>query len=317
MPVLGICRGLQVINVARGGTLHQHLPDVVGHDGHAPAPGAFGSHAVRVEPGSRLSQILGRDGADLTITTPTHHHQAVDKLGSGLIATAWARGRHDRGVRARRTAADGPFLVAVQWHPEAGDDPQPVPRVGRGRARSRRRPRSRLTAPARRIAPSWDTMSHDRCAPGGCRSGKPTPARMYDYFLGGTSNFPADRELGDRLKALVPEIGDSAWANRSFHQRAARGWRSHGVTPVHRHRRRAAHPGQHARPGAAGHARRSRGVRGQRPDGAGARHRAARRVREHEDHHGRPPRSRGRAEPPGPARADRPRRAHRPADDRR
>ena len=122
LPVLGICRGMQVINVARGGTLHQHLPDVVGNASHAPVSGAFGSHAVRVETGSRLSQILGRDGADLSFATPTHHHQGVDKLGSGLIATAWAE---DGTIEAFEPdqGGDGPFLVAVQWHPEAGDDP--------------------------------------------------------------------------------------------------------------------------------------------------------------------------------------------------
>jgi putative glutamine amidotransferase len=122
LPVLGICRGLQVINVARGGTLHQHLPDVVGHEGHAPVRGAFGAHAVRVAPGSRLSQILGRDEVDLSLSTPTHHHQGADKLGSGLTATAWAQ---DGTVEAFELdgAGDGYFLVAVQWHPEAGDDP--------------------------------------------------------------------------------------------------------------------------------------------------------------------------------------------------
>jgi hypothetical protein len=65
--------------------------------------------------------------------------------------------------------------------------------------------------------------------PAGVDPGKPTPARMYDYFLGGTNNFEVDRELGERLKALVPEIGDSAWANRSFHQRAARWMADHGL----------------------------------------------------------------------------------------
>jgi putative glutamine amidotransferase len=119
VPVLGICRGLQVINVARGGTLHQHLPDVVGHEDHAPAPGVYGAHPVRVSPGTRLGQIL--DGEE--ITTPTSHHQAVDKLGAGLIATAWAQ---DGTIEALEPddGADGPFLVAVQWHPEVGDDPR-------------------------------------------------------------------------------------------------------------------------------------------------------------------------------------------------
>jgi putative glutamine amidotransferase len=122
LPILGICRGMQVINVARGGTLHQHLPDVVGHDGHAPVAGAFGAHTVRVAPGSSLAQILGRDEAGLSIDTPTHHHQGVDKLGGGLTATAWAE---DGTVEAfeLEAGADGSFLVAVQWHPEAGDDP--------------------------------------------------------------------------------------------------------------------------------------------------------------------------------------------------
>jgi putative glutamine amidotransferase len=131
LPVLGICRGMQVINVARGGSLHQHLPGVVGHDGHAPTPGAFGQHEVRVPPGSRLSQVLmngageggigTRDGGDReqTLTAPTHHHQGVDRLGKGLTATAWAE---DGTIEAFETDPAGPFLLAVQWHPEAGAD---------------------------------------------------------------------------------------------------------------------------------------------------------------------------------------------------
>jgi putative glutamine amidotransferase len=121
LPVLGICRGLQVINVARGGSLHQHLPDVVGHDGHAPVPGSFGTHAVRVASGSRLAGILGHEEIDAPISAPTHHHQAVDRLGDGLVPTAWAE---DDTIEAFELDAggDGPFMVAVQWHPEAGDD---------------------------------------------------------------------------------------------------------------------------------------------------------------------------------------------------
>jgi len=119
LPVLGICRGMQVINVARGGSLHQHVPEVVGHDGHAPVPGAFGEHEVRVAPGSRLSTILGPD-AGPAITTPTHHHQAVDHLGRGLTATAWAA---DGTIEAFEADGGSQFVVAVQWHPEAGDDP--------------------------------------------------------------------------------------------------------------------------------------------------------------------------------------------------
>jgi putative glutamine amidotransferase len=116
-PVLGVCRGMQLLNVARGGTLCQHLP---GEAGHTPAPGTFGSHAVRIEAGTRLAGILGTNAAGVDV--PTAHHQAIDRLGDGLVATAWAE---DGVVEAvERSDAGGPFLVAVQWHPEAGADPR-------------------------------------------------------------------------------------------------------------------------------------------------------------------------------------------------
>jgi putative glutamine amidotransferase len=118
LPVLGICRGLQVLNVALGGTLHQHLPDLVGHEGHSPVAGGYGSHAVKVASGSRLAGILGEVG-DGELPVPTHHHQAIDRLGTGLVATAWAS---DGVVEAVELGPDA-FAVAVQWHPEAGDDP--------------------------------------------------------------------------------------------------------------------------------------------------------------------------------------------------
>jgi putative glutamine amidotransferase len=122
LPVLGICRGLQLLNVARGGTLHQHLADLgpAGNADHTPPRGTFGCHPVRVAAGSRLGGILG---ADRPLTVPTAHHQAIDRLGAGLTATAWAA---DGIVEA--VELDGgehhPFVLAVQWHPEAGDDPR-------------------------------------------------------------------------------------------------------------------------------------------------------------------------------------------------
>jgi putative glutamine amidotransferase len=119
LPVLGICRGLQVINVAAGGTLHQHLPAVVGHDGHSPAEGSYGTHEVTVAPGTRLAAVLG-PAAGHGIAVPTHHHQAIDRLGAGLAATAWTADGIVEAVEPE--SGDTAFLLAVQWHPEAGDD---------------------------------------------------------------------------------------------------------------------------------------------------------------------------------------------------
>ena len=116
MPVLGICRGLQLLNVARGGTLVQHLPDLLGTEGHAPEPGVMGNHPVRVAAGTRLAGALGRTAVD---DVPTYHHQGIDELGRGLVASAWAQ---DGVVEAVEDPAL-PFCVAVQWHPEEGDDP--------------------------------------------------------------------------------------------------------------------------------------------------------------------------------------------------
>jgi putative glutamine amidotransferase len=122
LPVLGICRGLQLLNIARGGTLHQHLADLgpAGDPGHTPQPGAFGSHPVRVATGSMLAGILQ---ADRPFAVPTAHHQAIDQLGAGLTATAWAA---DGIIEAAELTGGEhhPFVLAVQWHPEAGDDPR-------------------------------------------------------------------------------------------------------------------------------------------------------------------------------------------------
>lgn len=109
LPVLAVCRGLQILNVALGGTLHQHLPDTVGHDGHRGPLGSFVGHVVTFAEGSTLATIYG--GA---VDVPTHHHQGVDQLGEGLVPTAWA----EDGLVEAVTLPGQPWLVGVQWHPE-------------------------------------------------------------------------------------------------------------------------------------------------------------------------------------------------------
>lgn len=120
IPVLGICRGMQVMNVALGGTLIQHLPDAVGHQEHSPTPGTMASHPVRVGRGGLLASIAGEG----TRPVPTHHHQGVDRLGTGLVACAWAADGIVEGIEfgpdgSGQADPDGtPFALGVQWHPE-------------------------------------------------------------------------------------------------------------------------------------------------------------------------------------------------------
>lgn len=115
LPFLGVCRGLQVLNVALGGSLHQHLPDLVGHTGHCPGPGRFGHLPVTPAPGTRLAKALGEQ----PVTVAHYHHQAVDRLAPGLTVTA-ATG--DGTIEAVETDASEAFTMAVQWHPETADD---------------------------------------------------------------------------------------------------------------------------------------------------------------------------------------------------
>ncbi|WP_338079879.1 gamma-glutamyl-gamma-aminobutyrate hydrolase family protein [Antrihabitans stalactiti] len=109
LPIFAVCRGMQLLNVALGGTLVQHLPDTLGHDEHLPTPGVYGSQTVETLDGSKVAQIVGAE-----VTVRCHHHQAIDILGAGLRATAWST----NGVIEAVENDDETYLLGVQWHPE-------------------------------------------------------------------------------------------------------------------------------------------------------------------------------------------------------
>lgn len=115
VPILAICRGMQLLNVLSGGTLHQHLPDELGDDRHCPetAEFTFGRHALELKPGSLIAEIFAGDVPE----TACHHHQAINQIGTGLTATAWA----PDGIVEVVEAVDHPFAIGVQW--EAGYTP--------------------------------------------------------------------------------------------------------------------------------------------------------------------------------------------------
>ena len=113
LPVLGICRGAQVLNVALGGTLHQHLPDVIGHGGHRAGNAVFTTLPVRTVPGTRLAGLVGE-----SVDARCYHHQAIAELGDGLVVSGWDA---DGVIEALELPGNG-FVLAVQWHPEESLD---------------------------------------------------------------------------------------------------------------------------------------------------------------------------------------------------
>jgi putative glutamine amidotransferase len=141
MPVLGVCRGAQLLAVAHGGRLHQHLPDLLGHEKHQPGPGTLGSHPARFAPGSHAARIFGP-----TMEVNSYHHQGIDDPGR-LTVTGWAEDGVIEAVEARPAAAaaaapapgaarrqtrragsvapERPFVLGLQWHPEEARDPRP------------------------------------------------------------------------------------------------------------------------------------------------------------------------------------------------
>jgi putative glutamine amidotransferase len=161
LPILGICRGMQLLNVARGGTLHQHLPEVVGAgiEHRQPEHGSVPTHRIETASQSRLRSTLG--GPSLEVNS--FHHQAVRTLGKGLVATAWAQ---DGTIEAVESPGDR-VVVGVQWHAEGLDAHGPLfdlliaaaagaqepisepRRISSARSRTRR---SRRPAPSQQLA---------------------------------------------------------------------------------------------------------------------------------------------------------------------
>ncbi|MGH3019004.1 MAG: gamma-glutamyl-gamma-aminobutyrate hydrolase family protein [Gaiellaceae bacterium] len=113
MPVLAVCRGSQVLNVALGGDLVQHLPEVVGHEQHKHTPGVFADHDVEVLPGTKLQALVG-DHAPVK----SHHHQGYGRIGDGLRAAA----RAEDGTVEAIEDPERRFALGVLWHPEEGED---------------------------------------------------------------------------------------------------------------------------------------------------------------------------------------------------
>ena len=113
LPLLAVCRGMQLLDVCLGGSLFQHVPDVVGHDGHQPARGFFADVDVTTEPGSVVAKILGEHS-----TVRCSHHQAIDRLGHGLVVSATS----SDGIVEAVELPSARFAVGVQWHPEEEGD---------------------------------------------------------------------------------------------------------------------------------------------------------------------------------------------------
>jgi putative glutamine amidotransferase len=113
MPVLAVCRGSQVLNVARGGDLVQHLPEVVGHERHKHKPGEFSDHEVRLDVETRVGALLGARAP-----VKSHHHQGFGRIGDGLREAGWA----DDGTVEALEDPSKRFVVGVLWHPEEGED---------------------------------------------------------------------------------------------------------------------------------------------------------------------------------------------------
>ncbi len=120
MPVLGICRGMQMLNVALGGSLDQHLPESIGSGVHRSTAGTFGTHRVRLAPGTLACDAAGTEG----LLVMSHHHQGVDRLGEGLAVSGWS---DEDGIVEAIELPDKRYALGVVWHPEEDPDSPVIP----------------------------------------------------------------------------------------------------------------------------------------------------------------------------------------------
>lgn len=143
IPVFGICRGMQLLNVALGGTLHQHLPEVLGTERYRRGGGVFSTNTVQIENDSRLAGMLGAGAYDVQ----SYHHQGVDRVAEGLVVSA----RTDDGLVQAVEVPGDDYVVAVQWHPEENTDDR---RLFAGLVAAASAYRQRAAAPLRIGGPS-------------------------------------------------------------------------------------------------------------------------------------------------------------------
>jgi putative glutamine amidotransferase len=139
LPLLAICRGMQMLNVACGGTLHQHVPDVVGHEEHRHTPGQFTDHEVELESGSLAARAVGSERS----AVKSHHHQGVDELGEGLVASGWA---DDDGLVEAIEDRDRRFVLGVLWHPEQDESSRLIAALVDEARQAEPQPRSNMRA---------------------------------------------------------------------------------------------------------------------------------------------------------------------------
>jgi putative glutamine amidotransferase len=117
LPTLGICRGMEVLNVVYGGSIEQHLPDVLGHEEHRHTPGTYADHEVRLDPDSLAARAAGSERTPVK----SHHHQGIKEIGNGLRVTGWAT--EDGAIEALEDP-EHPFVLGVLWHPEEDENSQ-------------------------------------------------------------------------------------------------------------------------------------------------------------------------------------------------